>query len=971
MTWSPFRVLHRALLVLLLATAAVPSLAQAPARTPAQTPAAQAPVTGRETTAASVRQYSLPGLMPVDPEVSTGTLPNGLRYYVRPNARPARRIELRLVVKAGSVLEDPDQLGLAHFVEHMQFEGTTNFPRQGINEFLASLGLGIGPDANAATSFDDTQYTLRIPAGSQQVLDRALLVLEDWAHAATFDQDAIDRQRGIVLSEWRLHLGAAERTGDKIRKVQLEGSRYADRSPIGDPGVIEKATREQLVRYYKDWYRPDLMAVIVVGDVDREATVAMIKSHFSKLTSPTPRRPRPAFDVPEKQGTRYSVIADPEATSTAVAISNLRPARPQDTVGGYRQIMMDQLFGDMLDARLDELDQRENPPFLRAAAGRRLFDTPRTKDEVLVQALVPNDGVPRGLDALITEIQRIARYGFTAGELDRAKDAMMRSYERSVTESPDRESSSRADEYTRNFLQHEALPTIFQELAFHRRFVPGITLAEMNTLAAQWFPAQNRLVIVTGPEAAGVTLPSEMELAATIRTATARPVARYVDEGTAQALMTMSPTKGSIVKVTQRPEAGITEWTLSNGVTVVLKPTMLKEDQILFRAFAPGGTSLASDADYIPARTADYVVPAGGVGMLSDSTIGKLLNGRAVAVQPFINDTEQGMAGGSTPQDLETFFQLLHLRFVQPRADPAAFQALTGQVRALVANRAASPDVVFQQQIDEALTRNSPRRSPDTQETVAQWDLSKSMAFYKARFADASRFTFVFVGSFTPEILKPFVETYVASLPATHSSETWRDEGITPPRGIVEKRVQKGIAPKSQVGIVFSGPMVYDDAHRLALRAMVLVLQGRLFDTIRQELGGTYSITAEQRTQKVPKPEYTVTIEWACDPARTEALVQRVFDEIRFVKNTTFTQEQVRRLRALLQRDFEQDSQDNGYLLNEITRRYRDGDGANVAAVVGMPDQIAALTGEAVQDAARTYLDTANYIKVTLMPEGK
>jgi zinc protease len=398
---------------------------------------------------------------------------------------------------------------------------------------------------------------------------------------------------------------------------------------------------------------------------------------------------------------------------------------------------------------------------------------------------------------------------------------------------------------------------------------------------------------------------------------------------------------------------------------------MLKADQILFRAFAPGGTSLASDADYIPARTADYVVPAGGVGTLSDGTLDKLLNGRAVAVAPFINDTEQGMAGGSTPQDLETFFQLLHLRFTKPRADPAAFFALSAQVRALVANQSASPDVVFRQAIDQALNGNNPRRAPDTQASVAQWDLMKSLAFYKARFADASRFTFVFVGSFTPEMLKPFVETYLASLPATHGNETWRDEGITPPRGIVERTVEKGIAPKSQVGIVFSGPMVYDDAHRLALRAMVMVLQGRLFDTIRQELGGTYSITAEQRTRKTPKPEYTVTIEWACDPARTATLVKRVFDEIQFVKNTSFSPDQMRRLRAALSRDFDQDSQDNGYLLNQIARRYEDADGAHVGAVLDMPDQIAALTGEAMQDAAKTYLDTSNYIKVTLMPEAK
>jgi zinc protease len=932
---------------------------------------AQTQPTGRETSAASVAAYPLAQLMPVDPEVVVGTLPNGLRYYVRPNAKPARRVELRLVVKAGSVLEDEDQQGLAHFVEHMQFEGTSHFPGQGISDFLASLGLGIGADANAETSYDDTQYILRVPTDSPAVLDRALLVLEDWAHAATFDPSAIERQRGIVLSEWRLHLGAGERTRDKIRRVQLEGSQYANRPPIGDPDVIQKAQREQLTRFYRDWYRPDLMAVIVVGDVNRNNVVEMIKSHFSPLTSPTPVRPRPAFDVPERPGTRYTIVSDKETTGTAVALSNLRPARRQDTVGGYRDIMTDQLFGDMLDARLDELTTRENPPFLRAGAARQLFQTPRTKDEAQVQALVADGGVSRGLEALATEVRRIAQYGFTATELARAKQSMMLSYERSVTESPDRESESRADEYTRNFLQGEALPTIWQELAFHHRFIPEITLAEMNALAAQWFPEQNRLVIVTAPETAGVALPDQAQLATAIKTATSKRIDPYVDVDAGQSLIDKPPARGTIVKTTPHPEIGITEWTLSNGATVVLKPTTLKEDQILFRATAPGGTSLASDADFISARAADDVALAGGVGRFSTSQLDRLLVGKFVAVSPYIGEINHGLAGGSTPQDLETMFQLLYLQFTQPRADPTAFAALVAQRKGLLANQLASPDVVFNQTLYSTLSRNSPRRQPETPATVEQWDINKAMAFYKSRFADASRFTFVFVGSFTPEMVKPLVETYVASLPATRGNETWRDLGITAPVGVVEKTVEKGIAPKSQVAIVFSGPFVYDDAHVLAMKAMGMMLQSRLFDTIRQQLGGTYSIEAEPNVQKFPRPEYTVRIFWTCDPARTTTLVQRVFDEIAFIKNTRLTSDQVTRLRAALLRDFEQNSQNNAFFLNQIVRRYEDREAADVANIVNAPAQIASLTGDAVQQAAQTYLNTANYVKVTLMPEGK
>jgi zinc protease len=464
-------------------------------------------------------------------------------------------------------------------------------------------------------------------------------------------------------------------------------------------------------------------------------------------------------------------------------------------------------------------------------------------------------------------------------------------------------------------------------------------------------------------------LPTEAQLATVVRTAAAKRLQPYVDAASVRALMDAPPPRGTIVKTTVRADAGITEWTLSNGATVVLKPTTLKEDQILFRALAPGGTSLASDADFLSARVADDVVPAGGVGQFSAVMLDKILSGKAVAVSPFISEINQGMGGGSTPQDVETMFQLIYLRFTQPRADPTSFAAMASQAKGLLANQMASPTVVFNQTVEAALSRNHPRRQPETPATVDQWNLEKSLAFYKARFADAGNFTFIFVGSFTPETIKPLVETYIASLPANQAHDTWRDLGIVPPTGHVEKTIEKGIAPKSQVAIVFSGPFESDDAHKLALRTMTLVLQSRLSDAIRQELGGTYSITATPDTDKFPRPEYRVRIEWTCDPARTAALVQRVFDEIEFVRRTPLSTGQVSRIREALKRDFETDSQDNGYLLDQIAQRYEDGEGAGVA--LSLPDQIAALTGEAVQQAAKTYLNAENYVKVTLMPAAK
>lgn len=959
MSWCSIRRSVRAAFALLLVLTG-PLAGQAAAQAQAQA--------GRETTAASVARYTRSEQMPVDPEVLIGALPNGLRYYIRPNPRPARQAELRLVVKAGSVLEDDDQRGLAHFVEHMQFEGSRHFPGKGIEDFIGSLGLSIGADANAATSFDDTQYTLRVPTDVPGVLDRALTVLEDWAGGATFDEAGIERQRPIVLAEWRMNLGAVERTGDKIRRVQLEGSRYAERTPIGTPEIIEKATRDQMLRFYRDWYRPDLMAVIVVGDVDRTQVATMIRQHFGGLTNPEPERPRPVFDVPTHEEPRYAIVSDRETTSTAVRISNLRPARNQGTVGGYRDIVKDQLFAAILDDRLDEIAQSPEPPFLSGGAGRGLFPAPRTRDEAILQALVSSDGVTRGLDALATELQRVIRFGFTATELERAKQANMAGSERVVAESPDRESSSRADEYTRNFLQNEALPTIWQELAFHRRFLPEITLAEINALATDWFPDQNRLVVVSAPDATGIVLPDASQLAAVLRAAAEKPLEPYVDAGAGQTLMPAPPPRGSIVKTTDRGE-GILEWTLSNGATVVLKPTTLRADQILFRATASGGTSLASDADFLSARVADDIVNASGVGQFNGIVLDRLLSGKAVGVRPYIGEIREGLGGGATPQDLETLFQLIYLRFTQPRADPTAFAAMKSQALAVLANQTASPDVVFDQAVEAAMSGNSPRRQPETPETVARWDMDKALAFYKARFADAANFTFVFVGSFTPDQIRPLVETYVASLPATHANETWRDLGIRPPTGIVERTVEKGIAPKSAVSIVFSGPMQYDEENLLAMRVVTLLLQSRLNDVIRQELGGTYNITATSDTSKYPRPEYRVKIDWTCDPARVASLTERVMQEIAFVRMTMLPPESIARIREVLQREFDRNSQDNGFVLSQIVRKYEEGDPEHAADGLQIAARLAALNGPAVQLASITYLDTRNYVKVTLMPE--
>ena len=892
---------------------------------------AQAPPAGRETSAASVAGYALSAQMPVDPEAVVGTLPNGLRYYVRANAKPASRAELRLVVKAGSVLEDDDQQGLAHFVEHMQFEGTKHFPRQSLSEFLSSMGMSIGADANAGTSYDDTQYTLRVPTDVPGVLDRALLVLEDWAQGATFDQEGIDRERGIVLSEWRMNLGAGERTQDKLRRVQLAGSRYPDRSPIGKPEVIERAQREQLTRFYRDWYRPESDG----GDRRRRRRSERRGRDDQEppgLTSPSPVRPRPAIDVPDQPGTRYALVTDKEMTATVVQLGTLRPARNQGSVGGYRDIILDQLFGAMLTDRLDEISQGQNPPFIRAAANRGLFPMPRTKDQAALQALVANDGVTRGLDALVTELQRVTQFGFTASELERAKQTMMANYERVVTESPDRESASRADEYTRNFLQGEALPTIWQELAFHRRFVPPITLAEINARAGDWFPERNRIVIVSAPDAAGVTLPTEAQLEAAVKSASAKRLTAYVDAGAGEALVDAPPARGTIVKTAVRAEAGITEWTLSNGVTVVLKPTTLKEDRDPVSRHGQGG-HLAGE------RRGFHSGPHGGLGR-GGGRRGALQRrharqdarrqGRrrdAVHRRDRAGDGGRQHAEGSR-DDVPADLPAVHA--AARRSDRVRRDDVAGEGRCSPTSWRAPTS---------SSTRRSTRRSAATARDAGPkrpqpWTSGTSPGRWRStRHASRTRATSRSCSSAASRPRRSSRSSRPTS-PACRRPTRARPGGMSGSRcraASSRRRSKRASRPRARWRSSSPGRSSTDDAHKLALRAMTLVLQSRLLDTIRQELGGTYSITASPGTAKFPRPEYSVRIDWTCDPARTADLARRVFEEIEFVKNTPLSRGQVTAIRDSLLREYQVNSQENGYLLNQISRPYQDGDPAAVA----------------------------------------
>ena len=914
-----------------------------------------------------LRNAPLGQTIPVDPLITVGTLPNGLRYYVRENKLPQARAELRLVVKAGSVLEDEDQRGLAHFVEHMAFNGTLHFPKQEITSFMQSLGMRFGAHVNANTSFDETVYELQIPSGNPAVMDRSLTILEDFAHNVSFDGVEIDKERGVILEEWRLGLGAGERIRDAQMPVLLKGSRYAERSPIGRPEIIRNANYDRLKQFYADWYRPDMMAVVAVGDFDKSAVEAQIRSHFAPIPAAASAKPRPDYTVPDQPGTAYSIITDPEVTQTAVSVFTKMPARDQSTVGAYRRLIAERLFSGMLSARLDEIAQQPNAPFLAAQTSRGIFV--RTAEVTSLNALVAQGGVERGLTALFTEIDRVAQFGFTATELDRQARGLQRVLENATVEKNKSPSGPLADEFIRNFLQGEPIPGIVYEYALNQRFLPEITLGEINALAKEWAPDRNRVVAIIAPEKDKATLPDAAKMTAAIAAASGRPLTAYVDTVSKEPLLEPLPAPGQVATASTNDRLGVTEWRLSNGVRVVLKPTTFKEDEILFRAVSPGGTSLASDRDFIAAETADEVIAQGGLGKLRSLDLGRMLAGRSVSVRADIGDTEEGLAGGSSRKDLETMFQLIYLTFTAPRPDPVAFGVFKEQLKVALANQDALPDTAFEDALNSALTQNHPRALRLKAANVDEMNLDRSLAFYKDRFADASDFTFVFVGSFDLATMKPLVERYLASLPSLHRNESARDVGIQPPAGVVETQVRKGIEPKSQVSIVFTGSFENDEIHRLTLRAMGETLSGNLHRTLREDLGGTYGVSVEPRFTKRPKEEYRITISFACDPARAESLIKSTFDVIAEFKSSGPSDGQVADTRQALMRDFETNSQRNGYLLSRLVSKYDYGE--NVEEVFDIRASVDRLTAALIRDAARTYLETRRYVKVMLLPEAR
>jgi len=950
----------RALTCSALFLVAIPAVAQ-------KTPTAAAKTT-KSTVAAAPGAIPLSTTLPVDPKLRIGTLPNGIRYYIRQNVKPEKRAELRLVVNAGSVLEAPDQLGMAHMLEHTAFNGTTHFAKNDLIKYLESIGVRFGADLNAYTSFDETVYILPIPTDTARIVNQAFTILEDWAHGQTLDPTEVANERGVVREEWRGGRGAGERMLQQWLPIAFKGSRYAERLPIGNEASIMAATPAKLRRFYNDWYRPDLMAVIAVGDFDPKAMEAQIRTHFSGIPRAKASAPkRPVYDVPGNKEPLVAIASDKEATNSNVNLIYKMPAEATRTVGDYRRDLIERLYLQMLNERFSEITQKPDAPFLAAGASKDAFFA-RNTEAFTLDANVKDGGIELGTEALLKEARRVDQFGFLQSELDRARQNLLRGYERAFAERDKTQSGSFVEEYIGNFLHREAIPGIDYEYKIAQQLAPTITLADVNTLARSWITDENRVIIAQSPVKTGVVLPTRSGILAAFDRANKAPVAAWTETLSNDALVPTPPAAGKIVSSKALPGISAVEWKLSNGVRVIMKPTDFKADEVVMQAYSPGGTSIAEDKDFMSAQLASQVVSLGGIGSFNFIDLGKKLSGKAVRVTPGISETQERVSGSGSPKDLETLFQLVYLDFTAPRLDTVAFAAFKAQVGPFLANRGADPSSVFLDSVTAIMAQHSFRARPISPSVFAEVNPATAINFYKTRFADASDFTFVFVGNVDTTTIKPLVETYLASLPTVSRKDAFIDRGGSAPKGVIQTVVHKGTEPKANTMIFFTGPCVYNPQNRIALRALTTLVQTKLNETLREKLGGTYSPNVGGGCGREPRQEYSVQITFGSSPENVEPLYKATLALIDSLKATPVSQADVDKVKEEILRSHEVDVKTNNYWASNIVARDQAGE-----ELTGLgsayDDMVKKLTPAIIQEAAKQYFNTANYDRFVLLPE--
>ncbi len=906
--------------------------------------------------------------MPIDPAIKKGVLKNGLTYYIKQNKQPEKRLELRLAVNAGSILENESQKGLAHFTEHMCFNGTKAFEKQALVNFLEKMGIEFGAELNAYTSFDETVYMLSVPADRIGLVDTAVMVLSEWAQNVSFDNTEIDKERGVVISEWRLGLGAQDRMRKQYWPVLLKNSRYADRMPIGTKEILETFPYDTLKQFYKDWYRPNLMAVSIVGDVNSDTLEALIKKHFDKAVNPTKQRTRSEFDIPDNTQPLVKVVTDKEFPYSIVQLYCKVPHKTQNNIGDYKNVILSSLFNGMINSRFEEIMKKSDAPFTYAGSEYSEF-LGRSKDAYSAMAVAKENKILESLEKLVAVNNQIKQFGFTQGELDRQKKEIMSFYEKAVREKGKTESKSYVEEYIRNFLENEPIPGIDKEFLYVKQMMPTITVTELNMLAQQWIKDQNPTIIVMLPENSKIKIPTESEILNTYDQALQKKSQSYVDSYVDKPLISKTPKACKIVSRTENKEFGYTEIVLSNGAKVVLKPNNWKNDEILYLALSPGGQSLCDDKDIFSARATSDLINTSGVGGFDEINLEKKLSGNTASIHTFISNENEGFRGKVSPKDFETLMKLNYLYFTAPRIDSASYVTYINEKINDLKFQSTNPKFLFSDSLYKALYSNNKRYilMTDTNNFHAI-SVPNALAFYKQRFSNASDFTFLFVGNFKVDSLLPFLQTWIGSLPSSNMSKE-QPKYLQPafPKGTTNVTVKKGIEPQATVYWQSNTPLVWDRKALLDLDFLVEILGIKLRESMREEQGRVYGVRAKQSVQKKPKPECAIKISFGCAPEAIDTLLITIKNEMQnLIKNGPESID-VEKIREIKIRSLEQTVKTNNYWLSSLETKYS-GD-FDIESYDIAIQRIKSVTSDDIKKAAALYLNSNDVFKAVLIPE--
>lgn len=905
--------------------------------------------------------------LPFDNEVITGKLKNGFTYFIRKNSEPKGRVTMYLGMKAGSILENEKQLGLAHFLEHMNFNGLKHFPKNELVNYLQKAGVRFGSDLNAYTSFDQTVYQLPIPSDDPELLKNGLQVMRDWAQDALLDGAEIDKERGVILEEKRGGRGVQQRLQDQYFPMVLNGSLYSKRMPIGTEEVLKTFPYSEIRQFHQDWYRPDLQALIVVGDIDPKAIEDQVKVLFSDMTMPKKPLERKAFQVDLLNKNQFLAISDPELPYTVAQIMIKNEKEKVVTVHDYRNELLKNVFNQMIAGRFSELMQQPNPPFMQAGGSVGDFVANLSTFSLYV---VPKPGeLEAGFNAMLTEFERIQKYGFTQTELDRAMAEIKKGNEMSYIERDKKKSDSYVNRYLNYFIDNE--PALSNEDAYRltKQLLPTLKLTEVNGLIKKYYTDLNRDILIMGPEKDKASLPTEQTVLGWVKKIEDTPVSAYEDKVSNLPLLAKEPVKGTVVASKDISAIQAKELVLSNGVKVILKPTDFKNDEIQIMAYSPGGTSLYSDADYFSASNASSLIDASGVGQMNNVELTKYLAGKDVSISPYISERYEGLSGRTDKEGLKNAFELIYGYFTEPRLDSDVFQSTMTRAKGSLENRLNNPNNVFSDKVKAVLYGNNIRRQNATVETLTKIDPNRALAIYKERFADASDFVFTIVGSFDEEQIKPFIETYLASLPALKRGEQYKDLHIVEPNKGERVVVHKGKEEKANTQLAYYGDYSYNEQENVNMEALESVLSIKLLERLREKESGVYGVGANANFTKLPKPRYAFSISFGSAVDKNDGLINSALDEVKKIQEHGPEKVDIEKFVAEQKRQNELSLRENGYWINYIAGSYQNG--LDITRFTRRMENLNKVTPKSVQQVAGKYLKRDRLFEFILLPDAK